>query len=123
MNESEREANERKALLDKKRQQMKELRREIEELQAPRSISWMMENQIREVNWKGEVRPVPFSNSEAWLKIRALALQLFKPKHQKEYMKVTTLTGAEAKTAAKMAGEIIEIWNKYVEEIYEKEKE
>ena len=123
MNESEREANERKALLDKKRQQMKELRREIEELQAPRSISWLMENQIREVGLKGNVSTVPFSNSEAWLKIRALALQLFKPKHQKEYMKVTTLTGSEAKTAAKMAGEIVEIWNKYINEIYEKEKE
>ena len=123
MNESEREANERKALLDKKRQQMKELRREIEELQAPRSISWLMQNQIREVGMKGEIRPVPFSNSEAWLKIRALALLLFKPKHQKEYMKVTTLTESEAKTAAKMAGEIVEIWNKYNEEIYEKEKE
>lgn len=123
MNESEREANERKALLDKKRQQMKELRREIEELQAPRSISWLMQNQIREVGMKGEIRPVPFSNSEAWLKIRALALLLFKPKHQKEYIKVTTLTESEAKTAAKMAGEIVEIWNKYNEEIYEKEKE
>ena len=123
MNESEREANERKALLDKKRQQMKELRREIEELQAPRSISWLVQNQIREVGMKGEIRPVPFSNSEAWLKIRALALLLFKPKHQKEYIKVTTLTESEAKTAAKMAGEIVEIWNKYNEEIYEKEKE
>ena len=106
-------------LIKEKQEQIKQLKYEIATLREPISIASLTTKKIiksnRFINKIEECESLALSNG-IWDKIRGLCLEVFKNKYSRN-IKIRELTTDEIRIAARMADEIIEIWNKYVREV------
>ena len=112
----------RNRLIAEKEEEIKRLTAELEELKNPKSLKELVDRDILWVRYWDEDNSVAYaknwSGHEAWKNIRQACLYLWKPNHKRDQMRVGTLTRDELTISARMAEEMIDIWNKYVAEIY-----
>ena len=101
------------------------MQEQIKELEMPRTLYDRVDGKMLTVYYDGEIGYSHFSGNEPWNCIKKMGLELIKPKknlRMREHIRVKDLTNAEADIIGEMASEMIQIWNKYVKKVYEKEE-
>lgn len=119
---------ERAALIMEKKEQIAALKREIAELEAPKSLARLLRNKMiyaemdHEDPEKIKVKCHKYlDQSLEWTHIKAICMGLCKPAHgveRKYKLRIQDLTHEEAKLCAQMTDRIIEAWNDAVLELY-----
>lgn len=118
-------------LIAEKKKQIEDLKREIAELEAPRSIAKLLRQRMLHVS-KDHKRTKKvrhyhsLSGQSPWLHIKGLCMDLVREGHDlriHERLYIRDLTQKEVIICAQMADEMIEIWNKYIRKLYIYEKE
>lgn len=104
--------------IEEREQRIKELKAELAELKCPKTLTSLMNNLMYNVVG-GQIRTnSPFVNNDGWEYTRKLCIMLHKRHHRGENMTLNVLSPEEIRISAKMADEIVEIWNKYVLKVY-----
>ena len=113
----------RERLIKEKEEQIRVLEEELKELKNPRTLKGLVDRDIYYVS--------PFKNDDfrikklknwsgwkEWEYIRLICTYLWKPMHKGESIKVGKLSKEELEISARMAEEVIDIWNKYIVNVY-----
>ena len=113
----------RERLIKEKEEQIRKLTEELQELKSPKDLKFLVDRDILGVRYWDEDKPVyvmeNWGGYTQWESIRKACLYLWKPNHKKEkQLRIRDLTKDEITISARMAEEMIDIWNKYVNEIY-----
>lgn len=120
----------RKDLLEEKKKQLEKLKKEIKELEFPTSISTFCENRMiypsREKDGSYTIKTYHCSGAGEWNEIKNLCMQLMRYKYcpkKNDRLYVRDLSAGEVKLLASMGDEIIDIWNRYVRRVYQREEQ
>lgn len=111
----------RKRLIMEKEQEIKKLKEEIEELRHPKNLKELVNREIVGVKYWDDNSTqyvINWAGHYGWEGIKKACIYLWKPKHKKDQMKVRNLSLDELTISARMAEEMIDVWNKYICEIY-----
>lgn len=113
----------RERLIKEKEEQIRKLTEELQELKSPKDLKFLVDRDILGVRYWDEDKPVyvmeNWGGYTQWESIRKACLYLWKPNHKKaKQLRIRDLTKDEITISARMAEEMIDIWNKYVNEIY-----
>ena len=111
--------------IERRKKKIAELRAEIEELKVPYTIASLLNNRMLDVSYRKDgvhLKEPPLVNIYGWEYIRKTCLAFFKPMHPGENMTIRTLNPEEIKIAARMADDMISVWNDYIMEVYAGEK-
>ena len=108
--EQERQIAEKKAEIERLKEEIKSIRGE--------SIRRLLDVEMYYHSWHGEIRKgKKFANSNEWGFLLKLVKELHRHNHQGENLTTDVLSGEERTISAKLAKDIIKVWNKYMEEI------
>lgn len=120
----------RKDLLEEKKKQLEKLKKEIKELESPTSISTFCNNRMiypsREKDGSYTIKTYHCSGAGEWNEIKNLCMQLMRYKYcpkKNDRLYVRDLSAGEVKLLASMGDEIIDIWNRYVRRVYQREEQ
>ena len=111
----------RKRLIMEKEQEIKKLKEEIEELRHPKNLKELVNREIVGVKYWDDNSTqylINWAGHNGWESIKKACIYLWKPKHKKDQLKVRNLSLDELTISARMAEEMIDVWNKYICEIY-----
>lgn len=116
---------EKKRLIERKEQELKKLKDELKELKESEGISNFVTEPILDWgNWNNNLRyRLRSSNLKPWESIRKLTTEIHRHNHIGENLTVKTLTREEKMLSARMADEVIRIYNRYIKELYQEECE
>ena len=108
-------------LIRQKKEEIEKLKQEIKELRDNNTIKGLTTVPIYGVGYYDHIpndKCIHMRN-DSWEMIRKLCVHLHKDKYRNlKHMKAESLTEDERRLSAKMADEIIEVWNKYLFEVY-----
>lgn len=117
-------AEERQSLIKAKEEKIKELKKELADLKGATTFSvYTTETMLYAIrctagNSHIEIREAEYLMPQEWNGIKELGKGLFSAKHPGRRYCIKDMTEDEKKIAARMADEMIVIWNKYVKAVY-----
>lgn len=113
---------EKEALIKEKEEKIKELKKELADLKGATTFSvYTTETMLYAICRTAEnfeIREAEYYMPQEWQGIKELGKGLFSAKHPGRRYCIKDMTEDEKKIAARMADEMIVIWNKYVKEVY-----
>ena len=109
---------EQKKLIERKEAQIERLKAEIKTLRGE-TIKSMTTNKMARLDWYGNPH-YDGKTSEPWNRLLKLVLELHGPNHSGENLTTNILSEDEKRLSAKMADEVIPIWNRYFEKVMER---
>ena len=114
--------DEQKMQIAEKEAEILRLKEEIKSIRGE-SIRRLLDTEMYYHSWHGEVRKgTKFANSNEWGFLLKLVKELHRHNHQGENLTTEVLSPEERTTSAKLAYDIIKIWNRYMEEIIGEEE-
>ena len=110
-------------LIAEKEEQIKKLKDEIKELRTPSSLKSLLTNKMLGIDYhSGKLGAFRHVRDDGWDCIRRTCLVIHKHNHKLENITMNSLERSEIEFSARMADEIVDIWNKYMCELYGKEQ-
>lgn len=107
-------------LIAAKEKEIEQLRKEIKQLRGPVGLAQMVSKKMIDTRYGkfafNKSRNCP--DEALWQHICRICYEVHRENHRPRDMRFNTLTDAEKKVAAEMADKIIDIWNKYVVQVY-----
>lgn len=115
---------EKKKLIEYKECEIKKLRDELKELKESEGISTFVTEEVLDWGYYNNLcYKSHASHIKPWESIRKLTTEIHRHNHIGENLTVKTLTREEKMLSAKMADEVIRIYNRYIKELYPEECE
>lgn len=113
-------------IIKEKTEEIEKLKRELHFLKDPCSIKNLVRHKyIYNVDYQGTFGlDSNWGCGHTWDSIRRLCIELFRGKHIGEkYIRINNLTHEETEIAADFADEVLDVWDRYMLDIYGNEKD